>query len=420
MDTFSKLDQASLDKEVLDDFATLSQFGATPGGGVDREALSRSDADQRRWLAEWLSERGFEVTFDRIGNQFGTYTFTPGAPYVLLGSHLDSQPLGGKFDGAYGVLAAAEAAWRIARKYQESGFVPRYNLAVVNWFNEEGSRFQPSMMGSAVYTGKLDVETALDTTDLSGIKVSEALEVAGCLGSGKGPEAAAYGEIHIEQGRILDNSGDRIGVVEGTWAAQKYHLVVHGEQSHTGSTIIPDRRDALLGASHLVVAARQLTEELGSDLHTSVGQMVILPNSPVVVAREVGLHLDLRSADVDVLKKANERLTEHIREIERLANVVIEKESSYSWGLLPYDARGVLLARGSANELDLSSRDMMTIAGHDSTNLKDIVPTVMLFVPSVDGISHNEGEYTAPDDICSGVDLFTHVAERLLDGELQS
>lgn len=415
---YSQLTAEQLDAEVLADFRELSRFGETPRGGVDREAMTAPDVEQRGWLAAWLTERGFRVECDRVGNQFGLYTWTPGAPYVLLGSHLDSQPLGGKFDGAYGVLAAAQAAWRLVRRFEESGHTPRHNIAVVNWFNEEGSRFQPSMMGSSVYTGKMDADAALKIVDLTGVSVAEALEAGGALGTGDGPEAAAYAEIHIEQGRHLDEEGVTIGLVEATWAAQKYHLIVTGDQSHTGSTVISDRHDALLGASHLVVAAREIADRFGPDMHTSVGQMVIEPNSPVVVAREVRLHLDMRSPDESLVAQADALLHERIAEIEELASVWIEKDTAHSWGLLPYDPRGVELSREVAEELGLSHRDIMTIAGHDSTNVKDVVPSVMLFVPSVDGVSHNEGEYTTDADLCAGVDLFTGVAARLVGGAL--
>ncbi|GAA4283184.1 M20 family metallo-hydrolase [Brevibacterium daeguense] len=415
---FSELTKDQLDAEVLADFTAMSTFGATPAGGVDREAMTSADVAQRQWFADWLTERGFTVELDRVGNQFGLLTWTPGAPYVLLGSHLDSQPLGGKFDGAYGVLAAAEAAWRLVRRHQEAGHTPKYNIAVVNWFNEEGSRFQPSMMGSSVYTGKMDADTALKTIDRTGVSVAEALEAGGALGTGEGPQAAAYAEIHIEQGRHLDEEGVTIGLVEATWAAQKYHLIVHGDQSHTGSTVIADRHDALLGAAHLVVTAREIAERFAPDMHTSVGQLVVLPNSPVVVAREARLHLDMRSPRPELVEQADAMLAERIAEIERLADVRIEKDTAHSWGLLPYDPRGVDLAREVAEELGLSHRRILTIAGHDSTNVKDIVPSVMLFVPSVDGISHNEHEFTRDEDLCAGVDLLTRVAERLLEGEL--
>lgn len=405
-----------MDNGFLADFDTMSSFGATAAGGVDREAMTAPDVAQRDWLGAWLRDRGFTVSVDRVGNQFGLVEFTPGAPYVLVGSHMDSQPLGGKFDGAYGVLAGAHAVWRVKQQVEESGQTPTYNIGVVNWFNEEGSRFQPSMMGSSVYTGKMDADTALKTTDPAGVSVAEALEAGGYLGAGDGPEAAAYAEIHIEQGRILDEEGTAIGLVEATWAAQKYHFIVHGEQAHTGSTVIADRHDALLGAAHLVVAAREIANEF--EIHTSVGQLNVLPNSPVVVPREVRLHMDMRSPDSDVVKQADARLHERIAQIEQLASVRIEKLTAHAWDLLPYDARGVELSRSVAEELGLSHRRIMTVAGHDSTNMKDVVPSVMLFVPSVDGVSHNEGEYTRPEDMVAGLTMLTGVLTRLADGAL--
>ena len=168
-----------MDQQFLDDFDTMSSFGQTPAGGVDREAMTGPDVEQRDWLGAWMRERGFTVSTDRIGNQFGLIEWTPGAPYVLVGSHMDSQPLGGKFDGAYGVLAGAHAVWRIQQEVEKSGRTPKFNLGVVNWFNEEGSRFQPSMMGSSVFTGKMDADTALKVTDSEGVSVHEALEAGG-------------------------------------------------------------------------------------------------------------------------------------------------------------------------------------------------------------------------------------------------
>ncbi|MGW1677320.1 M20 family metallo-hydrolase [Saccharopolyspora sp. NPDC002376] len=407
------------DTALLDDFAELSAFGATPAGGVERQAATSADGEQRAWLHEWLTSRGFEVRYDAVGNQFGLFTIVPGAPYVLTGSHLDSQPRGGRYDGAYGVLAAAHAAHRAVERWKTEGTSPRYNVAVVNWFNEEGSRFKPSMMGSAVFTGKLPAETALATTDPAGISVRTALDEIGTIGNYTGPGVAAYAEIHIEQGRELENDGITIGLVDSTWAARKYQVVVRGDQSHTGSTIMPDRRDALFSASLLVVAARELAEESQSaPLHTSVSEMFIEPNSPVVVAREVRMHLDLRSPDETVLDAAAEKLATTISEIEERAAVSIELHQTHGWGVAPFPPTGVELAARAADELGLSHRRMMTIAGHDSVNMKDVAPSIMLFVPSVEGISHNEGEFTHDRDVCAGTDLLANVVHRLMSGEL--
>lgn len=403
----------------LRDFDTMGGFGATGHGGVDRQAASEADNEQRRWFQGLLEGRGFTVEYDRIGNQFGLLELVPGAPYVLIGSHMDSQPTAGKYDGAYGVLAAAHAAFRIADEAAAGGVDgAKYNVAVVNWFNEEGSRFVPSMMGSSVYTGVLALEDALAVRDKAGISVEEALRPTGFLGKGNGPAAALCAEIHIEQGRLLENAGTTIGLVTATWAASKYRVVVRGEQAHSGATVMEDRKDALYGASLLVVFARELTDRFPGKLHTAVGQLDVYPNSPVVVASEVTLLLDLRCDDEAILAEANALLDARFAEIEAKADVEIERTLSHSWDVNPYLPDGVELARSVAEELGLSNDEIMTVAGHDSTNMKEFVPTVMLFVPSVDGISHNEGEYTEPGDLVAGLDVLTGVVRRLVRGEL--
>ncbi|SEJ64086.1 N-carbamoyl-L-amino-acid hydrolase [Arthrobacter sp. yr096] len=408
------------DTAFVQDFRTMSAFGATENGGVDRQAATIPDGEQRRWLAGLLEEHGFTVKFDHAGNQWGLYEAVPGAPYVVVGSHMDSQPTAGRYDGAYGVLAAAHAAFRLAARWEAGATAPTFNLAVVNWFNEEGSRFKPSMMGSSVYTGKLELQDALNTKDAAGVTVRDALDAIGCRGTYEGPEAAYCAEIHIEQGRSMERDGFTIGLVSSNWAANKYEFVVHGEQAHTGSTVIADRKDALLGASMLVVAARELADRFPGVLHTSVGQLNVYPNSPVVVPSRVNLLLDLRSADEAVLAEADSLLHARITEIEQLANVTVEKNHSHSWAVTPYQPEGVELAAKVAADLGLSNKEVMTLAGHDSTNMKDIVPTVMLFVPSVDGISHNEHEYTTDQDIVAGLTMLTEVVARLCDGALEN
>lgn len=402
----------------LRDFATMSGFGATPGGGVDRQAGSVADISQREWFAGLLAGHDLRVEYDRVGNQFGLLELNPGAPYVLTGSHMDSQPTAGRFDGAYGVLASAHAAFRLAREWRESGTVPPYNLAVVNWFNEEGSRFAPSMMGSSVYTGLMPLEKALATTDRTGVSVADALAPAGLLGDGDGPRAAFGAEIHIEQGRLLENAGTTIGLVTATWAASKYDIVVEGAQAHSGATVMADRQDALYAASLLVVFARELADRFPGVLHTAVGQLDVYPNSPVVVASRVRLLLDLRCADEAVLSAANGLLVERFAAIEQLAKVRIDRTLSHEWGINPYQPEGVELARDVSEALGYPHDEILTVAGHDSVNLKTIVPTVMLFVPSVDGISHNEGEYTRDEDLVAGLDVLTEVVRRLASGAL--
>ena len=275
------------------------------------------------------------------------------------------------------------------------------------------------MMGSGVFTGKLDLAAALAAEDVNGVPVIDALEALGQRGQAAGLDVAAYAEIHVEQGKGLEKDGLTIGVVEATWGANKYELTVVGEQGHTGATLMADRSDALLGASMLVVAAREIADAYeAGPLQTSVGQMMIYPNSPVVIASEVTILLDLRSPDADVLAGADEMLHARIAEIEAKANVEVQQATSHRWGVQPYTDAGIALAEQVAADLGLKHGRTMTLAGHDSTNMKDVVPTVFLFVPSVDGVSHNEGELTHDEDMLDGLAMLTETVRRLCDGAL--
>ena len=407
------------DQDVLTDFATLSAIGATPGGGVDRQAGTAADGEARRWLVDWLTGSGFAVTVDRVGNVFGTVELAPGAPYVLVGSHLDSQPTAGQFDGAYGVLAAAHAARRVVADAAAGALAPRFNIAVVDWFNEEGSRFTPSIMGSSTYAGSMSAESVLATRDLGGVSVAEALDAIGFLGDGTPPVAAGYAEVHIEQGRTLERLGVDIGLVESNWAARKYEIVVHGEQSHTGATVMADRHDALVGAAAVVTAVRDLVDEFAAGaLLTAVGRLTVHPNSPVVVPSEVRLSADVRSADADLLERAHDLLLDRLAAVEERRAVRVEVARASLRDARPFPARGVELAETVAKEAGLTSHRMLTIAGNYSIPMNTLVPTVMLFVPSVAGVSHNERELTHDVDLLHGVDVLTGVCARLVEGAL--
>ena len=374
----------------MSDFDALSSIGATANGGVHREAATADDGRTRRFLADWFDRHGLTTVVDSVGNMFGTVEFVPGAPYVLVGSHLDSQPTAGKYDGAYGVLAAAHAAHHIKEHVERGSVTPQFNLAVVNWFNEEGSRFSPSLMGSGVFIGKFDAEDILMATDRAGISVRDALSDIGFHGDGTAPEAVSYAEIHIEQGPILETEGATIGIVSANWAARKYSITVHGEQSHTGATHMALRHDALVGASKIVLAARELTTQFPDGLLlASVGQFDVEPNSHMLlaaIAQETEVHI---SIDTSALRPSTS-----------------------------YQSEGVELAEEAAKDLGLSYRRMLTMAGHDSVNLKDIVPTVMLFVPSVDGISHSEKELTRENDLLDGVRMLTETVARMVRGDI--
>ncbi|RGE19284.1 M20 family metallo-hydrolase [Leucobacter sp. wl10] len=412
------------DDSFLSDWAVHSRFGAVEGtNGVERQAASEADGQQRKWFARLLESHGFRVERDAIGNQFGLLELVPGAPYVLTGSHMDSQPTAGRFDGAYGVMASAHACFRVADELRADPSRARFNLAVVNWFNEEGSRFKPSMMGSSVFTGKMPLMDALATRDPRGVTVKEALDAiderGGAVFGDGGPEVASYAEIHVQQGRSMEQDGVTIGLVNATWGAHKFEFRITGEQAHSGSTLMEDRRDALLGAARLIVAARELVDEFEPGmLHTACGEINVYPNSPVVVVSEVQLLFDLRSPSREVLDAAYARVMETVERVRREDRVEIEVVAEHSWSQNPYPEAGVELAREIAEELDLAHDRVMTVAGHDSTNMKDRVPAVMLFVPSVDGISHNLKEFTRDEDLVAGVDHLTGVVRRLAEGAL--
>ncbi|MGO4384921.1 M20 family metallo-hydrolase [Specibacter sp. RAF43] len=403
----------------LNDFHHVATIGATTNNGVDRQAATADDARTRDWFANVVSHAGWDLHVDGIGNMFGLLEWTPGAPFIMIGSHLDSQPLGGRFDGAYGVIAAVHAARTIDAEVAESGAIPRFNLAVVNWFNEEGGRFAPSVMGSSVFAGLFDREQMLDVTDLQGISVREALAGIGYLGTDTGPAVAGYAEIHIEQGRILERESITIGLVDSSWYTQKLDIEVLGEQSHTGATAMADRHDALVAASKIILMVHDVTDDFAEEaLVSSVGQLTLEPNSPIVVARRVHLVADLRSADPEIVKAARETLLRNIDALARTHDILVNVTDFDIRPIRRFPEAGIDLAARVADSIGLSSRRIQTMAGHDSVAMNTMVPSIMLFIPSVDGISHCEREFSTEADMVSGLEMLTAVARELVVGAL--
>jgi N-carbamoyl-L-amino-acid hydrolase len=405
--------------EFLTDFHHVATFGATDNHGVDRQAATPEDKLSRDWFAAFAAEHGWELRVDGIGNMFALIEFVPGAPYVLIGSHLDSQPLGGRFDGAYGVIAALHAAERVADRVAEDGTGIEYNLGVVNWFNEEGGRFAPSIMGSSVFAGLLSEDEMLDVRDLSGVSVAEALAAIGYRGSDPRPPVAGYAEIHIEQGRILEREGIVLGAVDYSWYTQKLDIEVLGEQSHTGATAMADRHDALVAASKVVLLVHDVTQQFEDEaIVSSVGRFTVEPNSPIVVARRVHLVADLRSASPEIVAAARAGLLADIAEIAREHDIRINVRDFDIRDIQRYPQSGIELTEKVAADLGLSVRPIRTMAGHDSVAMNRIVPTVMMFIPSGDGVSHCEREFSTDDDMAAGVDALTGVAWEMVRGAL--
>lgn len=428
----------NISETFLRNFHEVAAIGATDQGGVHRQAATEEDRQTRDWFAAFARERGWRTAVDGIGNLFATVPLASRAgaeaaadraggpvPVVLTGSHLDSQPRGGRFDGAYGVIAALHAAAELERRVEAGEFVPQFDLVVVDWFNEEGGRFAPSIMGSSVFAGLMDREEMLAVQDLDGVSVGDALSAIGYLGDSGAPgvptvsELAGYAEIHIEQGRILEREGIPLGAVDSSWYTQKLDIEVLGEQSHTGATIMADRRDALVGAAHVVLMFQDICAEFPTEtLVSSVGQVTVEPNSPIVVNSRVHLVADLRANDPQIVIDARARLLDRFAELgERLGLEIVARDFDVRPNLY-FPIEGVELQEKTAADLGMGIRRIQTMAGHDSIPLNTVTPTVMMFIPSADGVSHCEREFTSDTDMVAGLTALTAVLQRMLAGEL--
>lgn len=411
----------------LEDYAAFAELfdqscriGATPGGGLHRLAASVDDGRVREMLCDWLRRHGFDVRVDPVGNIFGLMTFDPAAPYVLCGSHLDSQPSAGRFDGSYGVVAAAVAIAALARDAAASGVRPAVNLCVVNWTNEEGARFQPSLTGSSVFIGALPLQQALALQDAAGVTLGAALDDIGFAGAAPVDiPVAAYVEIHVEQGPMLESRGAAIGVVRETWAASKWRVRFDGEQNHTGPTPMAQRKDALLAAAHAIVQVRAEADRHGLDMHSSVGRLDIYPNSPNVVPARTTLLIELRSRSVALLDEAGERLAAALQQIAETTGtrVTVEDRQLRAPGKL--NAALCDLAFDTALRLRLPVENSETISGHDAINLSRAYPSCLLFVPSRNGLSHNEAEFTSQEDMQNGLRFLSAFLPRLGEQAMQ-
>ena len=340
----------------------------------------------------------------------------PDAPWLLTGSHVDSQPNGGRFDGTYGVLASTIAALALRDRLSEAGERPAMNLAVVAWTNEEGARFQPSVLGSSAYVGAIELDWALARVDAAGVSVRDALEAIGFRGTdAPAPMPAAYVELHIECGPELELAGRRLGVFDRWWGCRKLEIRFTGAPAHTGPTPMRERRDALLAAASVVTGVRRLVGEFPEGaLHTSVGRIEVKPNSPNVVPSEATIYLELRSADPAVLTTAFERTTELIGRSADEAKVdwAFDRDELRAPGVF---APGLQrLAHAVASELGEPAMTLDTIAAHDAVPLARVCPSIVVATPSVGGICHAPEEYTAPEDLALGMDLLAGMLERLL------
>lgn len=384
----------------------VSQFGATGDGGVHRPVLTDAHKDARDWLCEEFRGRGYTVLIDDIGNLFGRVDLAgPDAPLIMVGSHLDSQPNGGRFDGAYGVVAALAAVetWRDHAK--RSGAAPKCNFVVADWMNEEGARFQPSLLGSSVYAGAVEREFALSRTDMAGATVKAELERTGYMGSDVAPRPDCFIELHIEGDDKMEKSGARIAPFVRHWGASKVRIEVTGEQNHTGPTPMEDRRDAVLGAAYIIAKVKELADEAADTLYTSVARLDVSPNSPNIVPGKAVLFAELRAPEPSMLEWAEAELRAALPGLADRAAVRAEILSVERRPAGKFDARLIAMCERAADRLGLQRMQLDTIAGHDGVALNAIMPSIVIAVPSVGGVIHRHDEFTSENDLLAGANV---------------
>lgn len=382
---------------------SLAQIGATAKGGVCRLALTALDRRARDCFVDWAKEAGCTIRIDRIGNIFARREGRdPGRKPVATGSHLDTQPTGGKFDGNFGVLAGLE----VLRTLRDHGIQTLAPLEVCVWTNEEGSRFVPVMMGSGVFAGAFSLDHALAARDREGISVREALQSIGYEGTDAGHKGfEAYFEAHIEQGPILEASGHCIGAVTGALGQRWYDVVVTGQEAHAGPTPMALRRDALMEATSLMQKVRQIAMAEQPDARGTVGYVNVHPNSRNVIPGRVTFTVDFRHAHDEGLMRMDEAFRKTVAGLEANGQVDVSIKEVVYFPPARFATKLVDAVRDGARTLGHVPLDIVSGAGHDAVYVARVAPTAMIFIPCKDGISHNEIEEAKPEHIGLGAEV---------------
>ncbi len=381
----------------------MAQIGATPAGGCNRQALTSEDQQGRKLFSSWVEAAGCSVHTDAIGNLFATRPGSdPGALPILIGSHLDTQPTGGKFDGVYGVLAGLE----VVRSLNDLGVETRSPLIIASWTNEEGARFAPAMMGSGVWAGEFDLADTYQTTDKSGQTVREALEAIGALGD---QPAAAFPlkgaiELHIEQGPILEYTSNSIGIVTGVQGIRWYDLTLTGKPCHAGPTPMEGRQDPVQLLPQILPEVFRLASDNAPWGRATIGDLITEPGSRNTVPEEIRVSVDIRHPDQSVLDAMHEQLEEIVRSADS-ESVQVSLDEIWHSPAIRFDDAVIEAVRSGAAATGLPAMEMVSGAGHDSVYVSRVAPTGMIFIPCRDGLSHNEAEYAAPEDITSGCNV---------------
>jgi beta-ureidopropionase / N-carbamoyl-L-amino-acid hydrolase len=386
-------------KNTLEKFA---DFGRTENNGVTRLSLSEEDRLARDYFCTCCKDLGMEVKIDDMGNIYATLAGLESKPPIVIGSHLDSVKKGGRYDGVLGVLAGLE----IVRTLVENKITPRIPITIVNFTNEEGARFEPSMMASGVLSGKFDKTTMLNKKDLNGTSFGEALQAIGYAGDVESrlKEATAFIELHVEQGPILEAESRSIGVVECVLGMVCYEIEVTGESDHAGTTPMGMRKDALFAANNLIVEVRNKLGNLDSDLVFTMGRMNVFPNIHTVIPNKVVFSLEARHKDPAVIQEVEE-IIQGLKLFTANEGCAIKTEKLWDRNTVWFNQQLINQLEESSRSLGYSYKRMVSGAGHDAQFIASYVPTAMIFVPSINGKSHCEEELTTWDDCAMGVNV---------------
>jgi N-carbamoyl-L-amino-acid hydrolase len=385
----------------------LARIGATDKGGVKRLALTDLDRQGRDLVVQWAQEAGLAITVDKIGNVFMRREGSnPALPPIVTGSHIDTQPTGGKFDGNYGVLAGLE----VVRTLNDLNIRTEAPIEVAFWTNEEGSRFVPVMMGSGVFCGAFSLETAYAARDVDGKSVGEELERIGYQGAqtpGDHP-IGAYFETHIEQGPVLEDEDKVIGVVPAVMGLSWYDCTVEGMEAHAGPTPMHLRRDALQVATRIMQETVAIANRYPPYGRGTVGMVQVFPNSRNVIPGRVKFSIDLRNVNDELLNTMHEEMTAFVDRTSRESGLSITLERVSYYPPCPFHPDCVGAVRNAAAKLGYSTMDVVSGAGHDAIYVARLAPAGMIFVPCKDGISHNEIEDARPDHLEAGCNVLLH------------
>ncbi len=392
---------------LWDSLMEMAQIGATEKGGVCRLALSDLDRESRDLLSRWAEDQGCSRLVDPMGNMFFRRPgcSTDGKP-VGSGSHLDTQPTGGKFDGVYGVLAALE----VIRTLNDANIETDLPVEMVVWTNEEGARFPPSMIGSAVYAGAYDLEYGHSRSDHDGKTIGGELERIGYLGNSLPSDHgfSAFFETHIEQGPILEEIDKPIGVVSGVQGVQWYDVNVIGEESHAGPTPMANRRDALRGAGELIGNLYAIAENCGFAARLTVGEFRSYPGSRNTVPSRVEFTIDVRHPDGKTFDDLHDQVMAAVEQFDRESKLDTEIKRIFASPPIEFDRGCIDVVRKSAKKCGYSTNEMFSGAGHDSVYVSKVAPTSMIFIPCDGGVSHNETENTSSEFCEAGANTLLH------------